>query len=120
MDRARVTAEWAIVSDETMIVSRETGECWFLDLTERCDLGPFSVPMSGGGTRGSTGALLNGAVELGFAPDDGEMKQSTLSLPTIVSDLVFSYHNANRAPGHFRTAAKRFKQLDRTRHLLVL
>ena len=112
MDRARVTAEWAIVSDETMIVSRETGECWFLDLTERCDLGPFSVPMSGGGTRGSTGALLNGAVELGFAPDDGEMKQSTLSLPTIVSDLVFSYHNANRAPGHFRTAAKRFKQLD--------
>ena len=53
MDRARVTAEWAIVSDETMIVSRETGECWFLDLTERCDLGPFSVPMSGGEHEGA-------------------------------------------------------------------
>ena len=28
----RVTAEWVVVSDETAIVSCETGDFWFLDL----------------------------------------------------------------------------------------
>ena len=108
-----VTAEWVVIPDASLIVSRETGEFWCIDLTDQPDIGPFAVPMTGKGTRESTGALLNGAVALGFAGYDGELKQSALSLPKFVFDLIFSYHNAHRAPGHFREAAKRFRELDR-------
>ena len=113
MNRTDVTAEWVVVPDDIAIVSRETGEYWSIDLTDRPDIGPFAVPMAGKGTRRSTGALLNGAVSLGFARYDGEFEPSALSLPKFVFDLIFSYHNAHRAPGHFRKAARRFRELDR-------
>jgi hypothetical protein len=112
MAKIEMTAEWVALPNDVAIVSRETGEYWFLDLTGQPNITPFAAPMTGAGTRGSTGGLLNGAVALGFAGHDGET-QGALSLPRYVFDLVFSYHNAHRAPGHFREAAKRFRELDR-------
>jgi hypothetical protein len=105
--------EWVALPDGTAVVSRETGEYWFLELADQPECGPFATPMTGKGTCGSTGALLAGAVERGFAGHNGERGRAALSLPKFVFDLVFSYHNAHRAPGHFRAAARRFRELDR-------
>jgi hypothetical protein len=113
MNKTELTAEWVAIPNNVAIVSRETGEYWLLDLTDQPDIGPFAAPMTGKGTRGSTGALLNGAVALGFARHDEESKQGARSLTKFVFDLVFSYHNARRAPGHFREAARRFTELGR-------
>ena len=68
--------------------------------------------MTGQGTRGSTGGLLNGAIALGLSIE-GELKQRPISLPQYVFDLIFSYHNTRRAPGHFRKAADCFRALNR-------
>jgi hypothetical protein len=109
----KAIAEWVSVSEDVAIVARETGEFWFFDLNEHREMTPFTTPMTGKGTRGSTAALLNGAVALGFADDGGDLKQEAPSLPRYVLDLVGSYHNARRAPGHFSKAAKRLRELNR-------
>lgn len=107
------TAEWVTVSDSVAIIASETGECWFLDLDDYPETLPFAGPMTGRGTRGSTAALLNGAVALGFGGDDGHLRDRALSLPKYVFHLVAAYHNARRTPGHYRQAATRFRELDR-------
>ena len=108
----RVTAEWVVVSDETAIVSCETGDFWFLDLKGYGDLLPFTHPMTGNGTRRSTAGLLNGAVVLGFA-NKGGVTPSAISLPKYVLDLIGSFHITRRTPGHFAQAAKRLRELNR-------
>jgi hypothetical protein len=113
MTTSERTVEWVALADDTAIVARETGEYWFVDLADQPDSGPFARLMTCKGTLGSTGGLLAGAVEWGFAGYDGVKTRGALSLPKFVFDLVFSYHNANRAPGHFRAAARRFRELDR-------
>jgi hypothetical protein len=110
---SKVTAEWVVVSEDVAIISRETGEFWFLDLNDHAAAIPFARPMTGNGTRESTAALLNGAVALGFASNEGDLKPRAASLPKYVFDLVGSYHITRRTPGHFRQAAKRLRELDR-------
>jgi hypothetical protein len=106
-----MTVEWVSVSEDLAIVSRETGEFWFLDLHE--DLIPFSRPMTRNGARGSTAGLLNGAVALGFASEGDGVKRGAISLPKYVLDLIGSYHISRRTPNHFSRAAERFRELGR-------
>jgi hypothetical protein len=103
--------EWVAVSDDIAIVARETGEFWVVELNDK-QTNPFAQPMTGEGARGSTAGLLNTAVALGLTAG-GDLKPRAPSLPRYALDLVFSYHNARRAPGHFRNAAKRFEELGR-------
>ena len=107
------TTEWVVVPDNTAVIGSETGEVWFLELGPGDQTSPFAKPMTGKGTRGSTGALLNGAVSLGFGRDEGAANAHPASLPRYVFDLVGSYHNSRRTPGHFLQAAKRFREIDR-------
>jgi hypothetical protein len=107
------TTEWVVVPDNTAVIASETGEVWFLDLDPGDQTSPFAKPMTGKGTRGSTGALLNGVVSLGFGRDQGDANLHTASLPRYVFDLVGSYHNSRRTPGHFLQAAKRFREIER-------
>jgi hypothetical protein len=107
------TTEWVRVSENITIISRETGEFWFLDPGQHADKVPFGRPMTGNGTRGSTAGLLNGAVERGFIGHRNDLGENTPSLARYVLDLIGSYHNARRAPGHFSRAAKRLKELNR-------
>ena len=109
-----VTTEWVVVSGNTAIVARETGECWFLDLDDYGDTVPFARPMTGKGVRGSTAALLDGAVALGFGSDEKNQTGRTASLLKYVFNLVGAYHNSRRTPGHYVRAAKRFRELGRT------
>lgn len=106
-----ITAEWVAVSEDTVIVARQTGEAWVVELNDE-ESNPFSQPMTGEGEHGSTAGLLNAAVALGLTKG-GDLKSRAPSLPRYVLDLVFSYHNARRAPGHFRRAAKLFNDLNR-------
>ena len=107
------TTEWVVVSDNVAIIARETGECWFLDLDDYGETLPFARPMTGRGTRGSTAALLNGAVALGFGSDEVQSADRINSLPKYVFNLIGAYHNARRTPGNYVQAAKRFRDLDR-------
>lgn len=116
---SKVTAEWVAVSNEITIVSRETGEFWYLDMDEYQDLIPFTKPMKGDGTHGSTAGLLNGAVALGFSSDVG-VKRGGISLPKYLLDLIGSYHISSRTPNHFYRAAKRFRELSRPEIALYL
>jgi hypothetical protein len=109
----KITAEWVAVSDDLAVVSRETGEFWFVDMNERGDIAPFAKPMTGKGTPGSTAGLLNGAVNLGFAGEGDDLKQGPASLPKYVLDLIGSYHVSRRTPNHFSRAAKRFSEIGR-------
>jgi len=104
------SAEWVLFPPANAIVAAESGETWFLKFDHREELGPFAEPMTGPGALKSTGALLRGAVSLGFGGADARRKAS---LPAYVFDLVGSYHNARRTPGHFQAAAKRFRSIDR-------
>jgi hypothetical protein len=113
MTNTQGNVEWVALPDDTVIVSSETGGYWFVGLAGQPDSGPFAMPMTGKGTLGSTGGLLAGAVERGFAGYDGDKARGALSLPKFIFNLVFSYHNANRAPGYFREAARRFRDLGR-------
>lgn len=108
-----ITAEWVAVSDEIAIVSRETGQFWFVDIGALGDLIPFAKPMTGNGTRASTAGLLNGAVALGFASEGAELKERPATLPKYLLDLIGSYHITRRTPGHFAQAAKRLRELKR-------
>ncbi|MEK6209468.1 MAG: hypothetical protein AABM64_03705 [Pseudomonadota bacterium] len=101
------------MSNNVVIVSRETGEFWFLDLEDCGDMLPFATAMTGAGSRGSTAGLLNGAVALGLGNDLGVLRLCTTSLPKYVLDLVSSYHNSRRTVGNYLKAAKRFRTLDR-------
>ena len=107
------TTEWVVVSGNIAIISRETGEFWFLKLDDYGEVLPFAKPMAGKGTRGSTAALLNGAVALGFGSDEVQVAERAPSLPRYVLDLVGSYHNSRRTPGHYVQAARRFRELGR-------
>jgi len=109
-----LTAEWVAVSDNIAIISRETGEFWFLELDAYGEILPFAKPMTGKGTRGSTAALLDGAVALGFGSDEDHVADRAASLPKYVFDLVGSYHNSRRTPGNYVQAAKRFTELGRS------
>lgn len=108
-----VTTEWVVVSDDVAIISRETGEFWFLKLDGYGEILPFARPMTGKGTPGSTGALLDGAVALGFGSGEDRLADRAATLPRYVFDLVSSYHNSRRTPGNYLLAARRFRELNR-------
>jgi hypothetical protein len=107
------TSEWAVVTGRIAVISSNTGESWFLDLDKFDDTLPFSMPMAGKGSLGSTAALLNGAVTLGLGGDISVLKSCATSLPQYALDLVGSYHNSGRTVGNYLKAAKRFRALGR-------
>lgn len=107
------TVEWVVVAESIAVISSDSGEFWFLNLDRYGDSLPFSTPMTGKGSRGSTGALLSGAVALGLGRDSGATKNCASSLPKYALDLVGSYHNSRRTVGNYLKAAKRFRSLDR-------
>ncbi len=109
---ADVIVEWVVVADDIAIISRETGEFWFVQLGAHQEMLPFAAPMTGEGAPGSTAGLLNGAIALAFSGGESE-PQGFTSLPRYVFDLAGAYHNARRTPGHFRRAAKRLRGLGR-------
>jgi hypothetical protein len=111
MDNA--TTEWVVVADSTAIITRETGECWFLELDEYGDAIPFARLMTGLGSHGSTAALLNGAMALGCYSDAGPSGNRPSSLLSYIYSLIGSYHNARRTVGNYLKAARRFRELDR-------
>src|SRR5262245_511856 len=108
-----VTTEWVVVPDNVAIISREAGEFWFLDLDDYGETLPFSRPMTGKGTRGSTAALLDGALTLGFGSENSPVADRAVSLPKYVFNLIGAYHNARRTPGNYVQAARRFRELGR-------
>src|SRR5215216_6751365 len=107
------TTEWVIVPDNITVIACETGEAWFLELDNCGEILPFSRPMTCRGTRGSTAALLNGAIALGFGSAECHVTDCAVSLPNYVFNLVGTYHNARRTPSNYVLAAKRFRQLGR-------
>src|SRR5581483_8096142 len=107
------TVEWVVVSGKVAIISRESGECWFLDLDNYENSLPFSTPMTGKGSHGSTAGLLNCAIALGLGGDASVLQSCATSLPEYVIDLVGSYHNSSRTVGNYLKAARRFVAIDR-------
>ena len=108
-----ITTEWVEVTENVAVISSETGEAWLLNFDNFGDTLPFSTPMTGKGSRGSTAALLNGAVTLGLGGDVRVLKSCATSLPQYALDLIGSYHNASRTVGNYLKAAKRFRELER-------
>lgn len=107
------TAEWVVVSKNIAIISSDSGEYWFLNLDSFGDSLPFTSPMTGKGSRGSTDALLSGSIALGLGRAPGAAKNCATSFPRYVLDLVGSYHNSRRTVGNYLKAAKRFRLIDR-------
>ncbi len=105
--------EWVVVTENIAVISDETDEFWFLNLSNFGDTLPFSTTITGNGSHGSTAGLLNGAIALGLGGDTGVLKDCATSLPQYVLDLVGSYHNSSRTVGNFLKAAKRFRALER-------
>ncbi len=107
------TVEWVALSGDIAVVSRDTGEFWFVDLETCGDMLPFATAMTGAGSRGSTAGLLNGAKSFGLGGDESVLRLCTSSLPKYALDLVASYHNSRRTAGNYRKAARRFRELGR-------
>jgi hypothetical protein len=108
-----VTIEWVVLPRNIAVVASEIGQFWLVALNDHGEIHPFARPMTGPGSRGSTAALLDGAIACGFGGEQEQPKECTVSLSRYVFDLVGSYHNARRTPGHFRQAAARFAELRR-------
>ncbi len=108
-----VTIEWVVLPGNIAVVASEIGQFWMVALNDHGEIHPFAGPMTGPGSRGSTAALLDGAVACGFGGEMEQPKERAASLSRYVFDLVRAYHNARRTPGHFRQAAARFTELHR-------
>lgn len=106
--------EWVRVTDDTLIIARETGEVWFHSShgAENALL-PFATPMTCEGTLGSTAGLLDGAISLGFAATDTEPHTSGPTLLGHVFSLVGAYHTSRYTSDNLRRAARRFETLGR-------
>ena len=111
MEREKI--EWVVLSSDTAIVATGAGQVWFQALGECPEISPFSVPMTGEGSPQTTALLLNGAVELVFRKYGCEVQESLATLPKYVFNLVCTYHNSSRTPGHYRQAANRFREIGR-------
>ena len=108
------TTEWVKVTDDTVIVARETGEVWFHALEGAAASAlPFAQPMTGAGALGSTRGLLDGAISLGFEVLEGQGGAARPTLLGFVFSLVGAYHTSRHTSRNLRRAAARFAALGR-------
>ena len=105
--------EWVVLPNDVAVIARENGEIWSTKIEDRGEFAPFAKPMSGKGSRGSTAALLNGAIALGFGEVEEPEGDSSISLTKYVYNLVGTYHNARRTPDNYVLAAERLRELGR-------
>lgn len=76
-------------------------------------MNPFSAPMTGVGSAGSTIELLDGVINLGFATIERELAHPAPTLIGYVVALVGAYHTSVDTPKNLRRAARRFNELGR-------
>ncbi len=105
--------EWIVVPGDVAIVSTEAGLAWRVKLEYAEEDNPFRTEMTGKGSPGSTAALLNEAVALGFGDDEHHSEVEAISLPQYVYNLIGTYHNARRTPNNYVVAAKRMREIGR-------
>ncbi|MDI3565960.1 hypothetical protein [Bradyrhizobium sp. Arg816] len=106
--------EWVNVACDTSIIARESGEVWFHapgGTVENMD--PFSAPMTGVGSAGSTIGLLDGAINLGFTRIEKNLARPEPTLVGYIVALVGAYHTSVDTPRNLRRAARRFNELGR-------
>jgi hypothetical protein len=111
---ARLVTEWVNVTGEISIIARESGEVWFHASSGTSeDVNPFATSMTGAGAAGSTVALLDGAINLGFAGIEERLARPDPTLAGYVVALVGAYHTSVDTPRNLQRAAKRFNGLGR-------
>ncbi|MGY8634583.1 hypothetical protein RAD15_19075 [Bradyrhizobium sp. 14AA] len=110
----RQVTEWVTIAGDISIIARESGEVWFHAPggTEE-NMDPFSAPMTGVGSAGSTIGLLDGAINLGFATIEKKLARPDPTLVGYVVALVGAYHTSVDTPRNLRRAARRFSELGR-------
>lgn len=110
----RLVTEWVNVTDDISIIARESGEVWFHTRSDaKDDMDPFAPPMTGGGSKGSTVGLLDGAINLGFAGIEQRLARPEPTLVGYAVALVGAYHTSVDTPRNLRHAAGRFEGLGR-------
>ena len=110
-----LVTEWVNVTGDISIVARESGDVWFHRSAgiqdEKAD--PFATPMMGLGAPGSTVLLLDGAINLGFAPIEKQLACPDLTLAAYIVALVGAYHTSVNTPRNLLRASARFEKLGR-------
>lgn len=110
----RQVTEWVNIAGDTSIIARESGEVWFhTPGGAEVEMNPFSAPMTGVGSAGSTIGLLDGAINLGFATIERKLAHPAPTLIGYVVALVGAYHTSVDTPKNLRRAARRFNELGR-------
>jgi hypothetical protein len=111
---ARLVTEWVNVTGDTSIIARESGEVWvYTPSGRKGDVDPFATPMTDLGAVGSTVGLLDGAINLGFAPIEKRLARPEPTLAGYIVALVGAYHTSVDTPRNLRRAASRFNELGR-------
>lgn len=111
---APAVTEWVSVTDDISIIARESGEVWFHNRDKtKSDVDPFTRPMTGPGSMGSTIGLLDGAIGLGFAGIGKRVASPEPTVAAYIVALVAAYHTSVDTPRNLRRAAGRFEALGR-------
>ena len=111
---AQSVTEWVKVTDDTSIISRESGEVWFHTPSGTKEIAdPFAMPMTGVGSAGSTVGLLDGAINLGFVGIEKRLARPEPTVAAYIVALVGAYHTSVDTPRNLRRAASRFSELGR-------
>ncbi len=111
---AQSVTEWVKVTDDTSIISRESGEVWFHTPSGTKEIAdPFAMPMTGVGSAGSTVGLLDGAINLGFVAIEKRLARPEPTVAAYIVALVGAYHTSVDTPRNLRRAASRFSELGR-------
>jgi hypothetical protein len=110
----RSVTEWVNVTGDTSIIAHESGQVWFHTPNgTKQELNPFSTPMTGKGSAGSTVSLLDGALNLGFSVIEKRLAQPEPTRAGYIVALVGAYHTSVYTPRNLRRAASRFMELGR-------
>ena len=111
---SRQVVEWVNVTDDVSIISRESGEVWFHNRSEaQGPVDPFSAPMEGPGSLGSTVGLLDGAINLAFVTIEKRLARPEPTIAGYIVALAGAYHTSVDTARNLRLAASRFEQLGR-------
>lgn len=111
---ARPITEWVNITDGVSIIARESGEVWFHTPGHaKKYVDPFTTPMTGLGSAGSTVRLLDGAINLGFSRIEKHLARREPTLAAYIVALVGAYYTSVDTPRNLRRAASRFEELGR-------
>ncbi len=92
---ARSVTEWVNVTGDNSIIAHESGQVWFHTPNgTKQELNPFSTPMTGKGSAGSTVSLLDGALNLGFSVIEKRLAQPEPTRAGYIVALVGAYHTS--------------------------